>query len=216
MNKRSTTLLTVIAVATLLITLLGSTFAFFAIQANNTAEIKIDTTTAKGTDIFNATGSATLKLDVTNGVMRETAIKDEEGNNTKNIVAVDDTDSSMKVSLTAGSGKATCTYKLIYESTGMDYIMTEGAANEKEYTLEGSYGADGFLETNMDKVAELLASKTFTIENDEDTATTEQIWTFTARFYNLAINQAIQMDKSYAGNIRVTDVNCVNSASLNE
>ena len=218
MDKKNTVLLTVIAVATLLVAVVGSTFAFFAIQATNDAEIKVETTTAAGSDIFTATGSATLKLDVTNDVMMESSIKDEEGNNTKNIVAVEDTDSTMKVSLKAGTGKATCTYQLLYTDTGVNqYAMTTGAANEKEYTLEGSYGTaetEKFAETNMNKIPELFEGKTYTITNEASAnAATEQTWTFTARFYNLAIDQAGQMNKSYAGNVTVVNVNCENEAA---
>jgi len=39
MDKKSTVLLTVIAVATLLVAVVGSTFAFFAIQETNTAKV---------------------------------------------------------------------------------------------------------------------------------------------------------------------------------
>ena len=206
MEKKSTVLLTVIAVATLLVAVVGSTFAFFAIQETNTADIKVDTTTAAGSDIFTATGSATLDLDVTNAVMME------HGANVGQ-VAVSDTDSSMKVSLQAGDGVATCTYKLTYAPDGDAYTMTEGAKDGLEYTLEGTDGVQSFGPTNMDKVVAALADKEFTIANTAGTAVTEQTWTFTAKFYNLAISQASQMDKHYTGSITVTNVNCTNSAS---
>jgi len=204
MEKKSTILLTVVAVATLLVAVVGASFAFFAVQETNNADIKVDTTTAAGSDIFTATGSATLDLDVTNAVMME------HGANVGQ-VAVSDTDSSMKVSLQAGDGVATCTYKLVYTAGGDAYTMTEGAANGLEYTLEGTDGTQSFAETNMDKVADALAAKTFTISNTAGTAATEQTWTFTAKFYNLAIDQATQMDSHFTGNVTVDSVSCTNA-----
>ena len=206
MERKNTILLTVIAVATLLVAVVGASFAYFAVDASNDAEVKVQTTTAAGSDIFTATGSETMTLNVTNDVMMQTGANVGD-------VAVSDTDSSMKISLQAGTGVATCTYKLVYNNTGAAYTMTTGAADGKEYTLEGTYGADGFAETNMDKVAEALAAKTYTITNTAGQAKTEQTWTFTAKFYNLAIDQEGQMNKSYAGNIKVTDVKCTNAAS---
>lgn len=209
MERKNTILLTVIAVATLLVAVVGASFAYFAVDATNNAEVKVQTTTAAGSDIFTATGSETMTLNVTNDVMMQTGANIGD-------VAVSDTDSSMKVSLQAGTGVATCTYKLTYTNTGAAYTMTDGATDGKEYTLEGSYGTaetEKFAETNMDKVAETFANKTYTITNTAGQAKTEQTWTFTARFYNLAIDQKGQMNKSYAGNIKVTDVNCTNAAT---
>ena len=60
MERKNTILLTVIAVATLLVAVVGATFAFFAVQADSNAKVEIETTTAKAADSFVATGSGVL------------------------------------------------------------------------------------------------------------------------------------------------------------
>ena len=68
MDKKNTMLLTVIAVATLLVAVVGATFAFFAIQA--TSESNAKATITGSTENANVgsvvlTGSSTLKLNLT-------------------------------------------------------------------------------------------------------------------------------------------------------
>ena len=68
MDKKNTMLLTVIAVATLLVAVVGATFAFFAIQA--TSESNAKATITGSTENANVgsvalTGNTTLKLNLT-------------------------------------------------------------------------------------------------------------------------------------------------------
>jgi len=205
MEKKNTILLTVIAVATLLVAVVGASFAFFAVQETNNANVDITTTTAKASDVFSATGSGALSLNVTNDVM-------QEASSTSNPVAVSAEDSNMKVSLTAGSGKASCTYKITYTNTGAEYKMTANAANGLEYTIAGTDGTQTIAETNMDKVTSFGP---FTIEDtyEEASAATVQTWTFTAKFYNLAVEQNDHLNKTYSGTFKVTDVVCTNAST---
>ena len=225
MDKKNTILLTVIAVATLLVAVVGASFAFFAVQETNTADVKVETSTAKGSDIFTATGTPTLSLSVTNDKMQKLAGKDSPTDEELTEAGLLVSDNSMKVTLKAGTGKATCTYKLAYTSTGDVYTKTTGA--DKEYTLTGTDGTQGFAETNMDALANTLAAEdaVYTITNEASAnEATEQTWTFTAKFYNLTINQGAvqgadgqvtstgQLNKNFAGSVKVTEVKCSNEA----
>lgn len=221
MNKKSTTFLTIIAITTLLVLLVGSTFAFFAIQETNTAKIDVTSTTAKSSDIFTATGTGLIVLNITNEKMLESSTKDAEGNDIT-VVADEDSNDSMLISLYAGSGKATCEYDLLWtESTGAEfdiYKKTPAAGANLEYTLSGiSNRGNKIEETNLD--SEIVNSKRvlghFIIEDeyDENEVTTNEKWTFTAKFYNLPISQSAQTDKKYGGQITVENVSCKNNTT---
>ena len=208
--KKSTILLTVVAVATLMVAVVGASFAFFAVQATNNAEVEVTTTTAEGSDIFSATGSGTLELDVTNDKMLQAA-------GGQDVVAVSDTDSSMVVSLTAGTGVATCTYDLVWDETSTTaYKISDTATAKgytKEFTLTGTSAAGSVDEINVDAIATNGVLGNYTITNAaSDGAATTQTWTFTAKFYNLDVDQAVQMNKTYVGNVKVANVQCTNAA----
>ena len=200
--KKNTILLTVIAVATLLVAVVGASFAFFAIQTNtDNADIQVETTTAKTNDSFVATGSGDLTLNVTNDIMVENG--DNMGD-----VAVSDT-ADMTVTLTSGStAGAKCTYHILYTGS-TNYTMTEGAENGLEYTISGTNGTDTIAEKN---IASNMDLGEFTIEvlagDSAAGQSVTQNWTFTANFYNLAIDQGIQMNKTFTGVLTADQVDC--------
>lgn len=204
MERKNTILLTVIAVATLLVAVVGSTFAYFAVQVDEkAAKVEINTQTAAANDQFVATGSGKLELNVTNEAMQEV-------NSTGNPVAVSDTtDDAEKitVSLKAGSNAgATCKYYIQFTAGGSGYTKTSGA--EKEYTIEGNAGALEIAETNVDEAGK-FGPFTITDAYDADAQqATTQVWDFTARFYNLELNQQTQMGKTHTGSFTVVDVDC--------
>ena len=223
MEKKSTVLLIVIAVATLLVAVVGSTFAFFAIQETNNAKVNVTTTTAKGSDVFSATGSGALSLTVTNDVMQESATEDAEGNNTITKEAASAKDNHMVISLTAGSGKATCEYDLVWaenvaKTEGyIAYAKTAAAAEGAlEYTIQAASTntAHKVVEVNMDAIEDnVLGHFTIVDEYANANEATTETWTFTTKFYNLPVSQAIQMGKTYTGQVAVKNVVCSNSAN---
>ena len=205
MEKKNTILLTVIAVATLLVAVVGSTFAFFAVQAENNTNVTVQTKTA-ASDVFNATGSGAMSLTVNNENMQQAAANDTTA-------TVTDTDDSLTVTLKAGSGVATCTYDLVWtETSATKYAKTVGAT--KEFTLAGtsSNSTDSVDEINVDGIGSKLGSYTIT-NKAADANTTTQKWTFTTRFYNLTVDQKAQFNKTYSGNIKVANVKCTNAAN---
>lgn len=227
-NKKSTVLLTVVAVATLLVAVVGSTFAFFAIQATNNAKVEVTTKTASGSDVFNTTGAGVLSLDVTNDTMMQA---NASADNTT--VADEDEDSEMQISLKAGSGIATCTYNLVWKETEVDPeaenpyvpyaktkvntgtteapVMTPVEANE--YTIQGTDGTQKFDEVNMDAIENNVLGTFEIVNNAEDDAATVQTWTFKTIFYNLPVDQGVQMDKTYSGTVVVDGISCSNEAA---
>ena len=201
MEKKNTVLLTVIAIATLLVAVVGATFAYFASNSSNDASATITTTTAKAMDLFKATGEVSLTVDANNSIMAEVNAGKANATDSKDI----------EVSLVAGSGTATCTYDLIWTPAageGYDtYAKTEGAT--KEYTLAIT-NAGSFTETNVDELQTILAND-LPIETTSETSVTH---TVTATFYNLEIPQTVQEDKTFGGTVTVGDVHCTNGGTV--
>lgn len=220
MEKKNTLLLTVIALATLLVAVVGATFAYFAVQVENDAEVDITTTTAKASDQFIATGTGSLTIDVTNEKMVKTDANDEEAPE-----SLTDTDSTMTVSLKAGSNSVDCAYTIVYTPAENSAVYSpskvDGVAyTGKEYTIEGSSdytkASHVIPETNMDKVTSFGP---FTISdvaedgNAEAQVATVERWTLTARFYNLTIDQRDQLDKTFTGTFKVVVGSCINNGA---
>ncbi|MBQ6687118.1 MAG: hypothetical protein IJN03_01180 [Bacilli bacterium] len=234
-DKKSTVLLTVVAVATLLVAVAGSTFAFFAANTDELeGSVEVSTQTAAGSDVFTSTGASQIGLSVTNDKMMP---GDANTSETEATITETDADAAagekLVVSLEAGSGKATCTYKLKYvdapastETNPETIVYAPSSAyakitatDKKEYTLEGTDGTNSFVETNMHEVAEFLAddANTFTITDTYEAASvaTTQTWTFTARFYNLPNSQDELINKRFAGTVTVDkdSIVCENEAA---
>ena len=111
-GRNNTAMLTVIAIATLLVAVVGATFAYFSTAQSNDANVTVQAET-KAADTFTATGSPAVSLEVTAAQMQQTA-----GNDDHSVVANSaEANGNVTVSLTAGSGTATCTYDLIYTPT---------------------------------------------------------------------------------------------------
>ena len=108
MEKKNTVLLTVIAIATLLVAVVGATFAYFGASTTNTASstVKVET---KPADVFNATGGSTVSLTVNASDMQQA-----DGDDGFNVKKEGTASNAITVSLTAGSGKATCEYNVTY------------------------------------------------------------------------------------------------------
>lgn len=220
MEKKNTVLLTVIAIATLLVAVVGATFAFFTAQQDTTGATTVEVQT-KAADVFTALGSGALSLDVTAASMQSV-----QGSNTYTS-AIDDTTTTgeqITVSLKAGSGQATCTYDLYYTPSSADAVFTPSAAaveqNLLEYTIQGSNATDTLAEKNVAVLADAenrtapikLNDTSFTItDSGEDAVATTAVWNFTSKFYNLAVDQSTAAGKTYGGSISVGEATCTNT-----
>lgn len=210
MEKKNTVLLTVIAIATLLVAVVGATFAYFASSASNDSTTNITATTAKAVDVFRASTAGDLTLD------QLTYANMAEAN--KGVFA-DEASSTITVALTAGDGTATCTYDLVWaETSATAYAPSaglDGVNDGKEFTLKVTGDADGAVlaETNLNAVPATIGSYSIT-----DAASTAEgatkTYTIDAKFYNLTINQDTHLNKVYSGNVKVANVECTNGGTI--
>ncbi|MBQ6817029.1 MAG: hypothetical protein IJO27_01200 [Bacilli bacterium] len=212
MEKKNTVLLTVIAIATLLVAVVGATFAYFSASVTNTEKTTVTATTAKANDVFTYTANNELVLD---------AITNENMSLAQKGQFVDSDVKTTTVSLQAGDGEATCTYDLVWTETSAEkYALStkvkEANADALEFTLKGTDDSETpqtFAETNVDKLPATLGSYTIT-DNGADSTATTQTWTFTAQFYNLEQEQNDQINKTFTGEISVANVRCENGGQL--
>lgn len=209
MEKKNTVLLTVIAIATLLVAVVGATFAYFSANVTNDQKTTVSASTAKANDVFTYTANNAIELEKLTNEKMSLA---QAGT----FVATDEVTST--VSLQAGDGSATCTYDLVWtETSAVPYALSTEVAkvneNALEFTLQGTDGTQKFEETNVDKLPATLGS--YTISNDAaDAAATVQTWTFKANFYNLEQPQNDQLDKEFSGEISLANVRCTNGGQV--
>lgn len=226
MEKKNTVLLTVIAIATLLVAVVGATFAYFSANQTNTAKVTVEASTAAN-DIFTAAGTGAVSVSATGAEMQIANGNDTEALKT-DVTAEGE---EIVISLTAGSETAKCTYDLVYTAnTDQVFAATPAAqtAGLKELTLAGTDGNQSFGETDMNAIgtgtlyagtdAEMTGTVlgSFEIVNTASTgAATVQTWTITEKLYNLkTIDQSATIaGKTYGGYVSVQNVVCDNIAN---
>lgn len=227
MEKKNTIVLTVIAIATLLVAVVGATFAYFAVGYNNNADVKTTVTTSAAADAFTATGTGSLALTIDNNNMSNNATY-----TSGYAVAAEASSSDLKVSLKAGSGTATCTYdlQLVKNNGSATYAKTSGVTGN-EFTIQGTDGTQSFSEINVDTAVAKAGTTTGTDEQGNAVQTTgilgnytitagttevTQTWTIKSVFYNVqAVNQATEgiLGKTFDYSVKVVNVKCSNSNS---
>lgn len=206
MEKKNTVLLTVIAIATLLVAVVGATFAYFASSATYDEKTTVTATTAKANDVFTYTASNEIKLA---GITNTNMSFENKGQFS------DEASAKTTVSLQAGDGNASCTYDLVWTETSaenyaLSSTLTDGT---KEFTLQGTDGTQKFEEINVDDITGVLGSYEIT-DNGSDAIASTQEWTFKALFYNLDADQNDQLNKTFTGEISVANVKCYNGGKL--
>ena len=139
MERKNTLLLTVIAIATLLVAVVGATFAYFATQVNQTENgLNVLANTEAASGIFLATGSD-LNLTVKGDAMQQSQSSESTA------VLSNSANTNLVVTYgAASSGNAlSCTYDIVFKWTGTDQYLygtstppTEGwLPFNKEFTL---------------------------------------------------------------------------------
>ncbi|MBQ6841523.1 MAG: hypothetical protein IJO63_05360 [Bacilli bacterium] len=222
MEKRNTLLLTVIAVATLLVAVVGATFAYFAGTQDVGAGLNLTATTEPASSSFIASSDDPIELDITADLMLAAQAKNDGS-------PVDTDTGKLTVSFaSAAEGTAmSCTYDIVYKWTGDAYTAhSNGAAGLNEFTIsyavensETTNTTNGTVaientaegETDFADIADIATEATIVndavIWSNSKTATTS-VYTFTAKFYNLAVDQSGLADKTFAGNFSVKNVVC--------
>ena len=211
-NRKNTILLTVIAVATLLVAVVGATFAYFTAQGGTTAKTPVNAQTAQTSN-----GSF-----VTNGQISINATQENfyQG---------------------AGDQKSTATAKVTYTASSTaasDFCYTVGlqiTSNNFEYTTEESTPELTFTARKSANASDMSGATTLIDAQDITTSSastliqvpttpdgdvyTHQIsagqgatindqWDFTVTLVNLNSDQNANTNKSMAGQIVFTHVEC--------
>ncbi|NMA50363.1 MAG: hypothetical protein GX951_00735 [Mollicutes bacterium] len=200
MEKKNYILLTIIAVAVLLVSVIGATFAYFASTTTITATSALQATTSASAAVFTSSTSDSITLSITTAKMQQTG----SGDTTE----ADKDTGDLTVSLTGDTGTS-CTYNISYtkDSNYDTYTPTSGQET-KEFLISGTSNKEGgepkeFSNRRYDQFtgnvvtgAQISAGKTIK-------------WTFTATIYNLGVDQSTALlNKEFRGSFKVSSVSC--------
>ena len=209
-NRKNTILLTVIAVATLLVAVVGATFAYFTAQGGKSVQTPVNVTTAQTSNgSFSTSGAITIN-----------ATQENFGQGKGNQV---------------GTATGTVTYTAS-STAASDFCYTvtlDITANNFEYTTEGSTPELTFTAEKQANAA-LITSPTTLIDTQDITTTSTDIqipnavsgsdyvhkisagqgatvndqWRFTVTFVNLDSDQNENTGKSFTGQIVFAQTDC--------
>ncbi len=218
MEKKNTLLLTVIAVATLLVAVVGATFAYFGsftTTVDNKAGVNVTTEAAKSSTF--TTNSASLKLNVAGAEM----LKGTGAATAVGTYSGDKAELSVSLTATDAATTTTCTYDIYYQydegsavygaaatpvTTGTDnkeftYTLTPSTG----ITVEATYAATSEKDFSVFSSATTevkVASGSIAVSND----TATQTLTANVKFYNFpTIDQTALAEKSFAGKFYVKE-----------
>ena len=185
MEKKNTLLLTVIAVATLLVAVVGATFAYFgsfSTKVDNKAGVNVTTEAAKSSAFL--TEAAQLKLNATDPATKTTCTYDI-------YYKYDDASAVYGVAptpVTDGTANKEFTYTLT-PSTGITVETAYVATEEKDFSVF------------KDATAEVkVASGTIEVSNGDASQTLD----VNVKFYNFpTVDQTALAEKSFAGKFYV-------------
>lgn len=222
MEKKNTLLLTVIAVATLLVAVVGATFAYFGsftTTVDNKAGVNVTTEAAKSSTFL--TEAAQLKLNVKGDEMlKGTGTATAVGTYTGEKATL-----TVKLSATDPATKTTCTYDIYYKYDegsavyGVAPTIVTAGTDGKEFTytltptagitVENAYVATDEKDFSVfkDATAEVkVAHGSIEVTNDTATDTLD----VNVKFYNFpTIDQTALSEKSFAGKFYVKDTSVV-------
>ncbi|MFI3260343.1 MAG: hypothetical protein R3Y13_01345 [bacterium] len=206
MERKNTMLLTVIAIATLLVAVVGATFAYFTAAGTLTAA----STVTVATESLNSATSGAEALNMT------IALADMlEANSTDNPVAVTkDVDLTIEASTGSGGGQFLCTYDLIYSPDADAYYTNTGAGLELSLSGAAAIDGDGTLTNTSFNEVSIAGSSDITLVSGAEFALDgidqegKLIWTVTANYYNRDYDQSAAAGTTYTGVIKF-DVSCV-------
>lgn len=210
MEKRNSILLTIIAIAVLLVSVVGATFAYFASTNTINATANLTATTSEAASFASQAGTP-INLNITGDLMMEA-----KASNTNEPLAANG-ETTLTITLTA-SGGSRCKYDIGYVNTGANYtaVVPEGGVapnHSHEFEVEGSSDKDGektFELTTYQTIVGGTEDTPYKVIDDAiievpqgDTEATPVVWTFKARFYNMNAPQLTQ--QTYSGYFRVIE-----------
>lgn len=220
MENKNTMLLTVVAIATLLVTVFGATFAYFATTQNINANIPVDISTASQAASFTALAEGNINISVDAYKMQQA-----DANATTEVTTRDDlTDTAaLNVVLKAAAEGLTseCRYNIIWIWTTPKYKLTDADATSKyywrtsgvtkEFTIEGSAVATNtttgttttpYAEINFDELESQIAQKK--VDSNGNFVSGNSSEYRTIDYITLVRNAKIIVDKVSGGNVKWT------------
>ena len=212
-NRKNTILLTVIAVATLLVAVVGATFAYFTAQGGSSVQTPVKANTAQTSN-----GSFVINGQISINATQENFYQGA-GNHTSTATA--------KVTYTASSTAASdfC-YTVGLQVTANNFVYTTAPTNTPELTFTARKSANA---SDMSGATTLIDAQDITTSSastliqvpttpDGDVythqisagqgATINDQWDFTVTLVNLNSDQNANTNKSMAGQIVFTHVEC--------
>jgi hypothetical protein len=182
-NKRQTIFMSIIGVATLLVAVIGATFAYFTIQVsgNNTAS-SIKITTA---DVAAVTFTDGAAITVTNAYPGYTKSK------------------TFTVKTTSGDSNSQIGYRIQLVTTTT--TLSAAATNSKEfnYSLSGTKSGSGTVATAVTKADMPKTNTTTTIGNGVLKGNETHTYTFTVELQERGSAQDYLQGKSFAAKIQI-------------
>lgn len=221
-NKKNTILLTVIAVATLLVAVVGATFAYFTAQGGSASQADVVVNTGKaGSSSMETTGSINIYADATNfaqgkgdrtgtttGTVSWTAPTSTAGSTVSDAdrsfcytATLSITNNTFVVSSTNTTSAAELTFSakrnsdILVENQNITTVGNNGAATSEhpvEVKIPTTKGGDQYKFELKPNAGETIT----------DT------WTLTATLVNLEVDQNDNTGKNFAGAVKFTKVNC--------
>ncbi len=221
MERKNTLLLTVIAVATLLVAVVGATFAYFTASTSGGTASDVQVTT-RSIDIVSTTATD-LILDVTANDML-LANGTEEG-----VAKTGSSTLTMSTETGSSGGTSVCTYDLVYTVSNEFTNSSTNTTNKIEFSLTGATSTastvgsptltssvPSFSEVDMNGHADaekvtLVDNATFTVDGGSNATAGNLIWTITASFKNYNFDQTELAGNVYGGSVNFENISCVNS-----
>lgn len=200
MEKRNSLLLTIIAIATLIVAVIGATFAYYASTVNNQSGINTDVKMPSANGMFTTQGGEVAINTITTQMMSENEI----GSNAT-------ASSPLKISYLSGStNENKCTYNIYYMwiDGKNGYSITD--PNQKEFTYfikeKGNIVKEENLVEGSNLNRQLIASKQIS-NASVDTPTINEV-EIGLNWYNINADQSINADKNFQIRFFVDDIVC--------
>ncbi len=210
-NRKNTILLTVIAVATLLVAVVGATFAYFTAQGGEAVQTPVKVTTANTSNGSFSTG----------GEINITANQEDfyEGAGDK----VGSTTGTVTYTASSTAASNFC-YTVTFDITSNNFVYTTDPTNTPELTFTARKSANA---TDMTSAITLIDAQDITTStsdiqipttaggaeyvhqiNATEGQTINDQWDFTVTFVNLDSDQNANTGKSFVGQIVFAQTEC--------
>ncbi|MEG1506295.1 MAG: hypothetical protein RR478_02230 [Bacilli bacterium] len=205
MEKKNTLLLTVIAVATLLVAVVGATFAFFTAQKGTGANANVNVKTSTTDSLVYNAGTA-ISITATQANFAE-GLGNRTGVNTSTVTLVANADTSATYCYTADFIVTANTFEYSALNNGhLPELKVDITKNGTAVMTARDITTTGASTINVPTVNAGAVLKHPI--NAAAGATTTDSWETTVTLVNLAVDQQENTGKTFAGTITFTTVAC--------